>query len=222
MLDALVRVGERFLLARFAEVEPFGIDELDVGDADERQEVANVGGLAVTRRSRVAAAARREDIGFLARQQAFGTVRGIAESDSGASDVVEIRFERRRNAEVVHRHAEYDGLRALEFVDQRVRLGDQRLLARGALGGSGDERQETFGIEVRQRLAGEIANDHLRAIVIGAPGGDELIGELARLAAGREQAGVDLQQGGGGIHGGGGHSSAPCWGVRLFNYLPDR
>jgi hypothetical protein len=52
----------------------------------------------------------------------------------------------------------------------------------------GEEGAEALGVEVRHRLAREIADDELAAAA-----GDELVGELGGLAARAEEAGIDLQ-----------------------------
>src|SRR6476646_10475728 len=64
----LARLRERLALARIDHREAFGVDELDVVDAEEAQEVAHVSGLRIERRAGVEAAARREDHGLLAFQ----------------------------------------------------------------------------------------------------------------------------------------------------------
>ena len=58
-----------------AERQPFGVHELDVADADEAEELPDIGGLQVRRRARIAPAARREDVGLLAREQPLRTRR---------------------------------------------------------------------------------------------------------------------------------------------------
>jgi len=47
---------------------------------------------------------------------------------------------------------------------------------------------------MRHRVAGEIADDHDTARVARLPFRDEAVGELRRLTAVAEQAGVDLEQ----------------------------
>src|SRR5713101_9341073 len=97
--DFTLRPGKRGGLARLVDGEAFSIDELDIGHAEEAQELAHVRGLRVARRALIQAAAHREHVHLLASQQADWPVNGIAESDTGAGDVVEIRLERGGHAE---------------------------------------------------------------------------------------------------------------------------
>src|SRR5205807_6602489 len=120
--------------------------------------------------------------------KADGALVGIAESDSGAGDVIEIRLEGRRQAEVVHRQAEDDDLGAPELVDQGIGMLDHRLLRSVALAWLGEERAEARRVQVGDWLEREVAHDHPPVRVRLAPGGDEALGEAARLAAVGEEA----------------------------------
>jgi hypothetical protein len=139
-------------------------------------------------------AARGKDVQLLARQQTDGALLGVPEGDSGAGDVIEIRLEGRRQAEVVHWQAEHDDLGAPELVDQSVGVLDYRLLRSAALAGLGEERAEARRVQMGDRLEREVAHDHLTVSVRLAPGGDEALGESARLAAVGKDAGLDLQE----------------------------
>src|SRR6266850_4480631 len=189
-----MRASDALLLARYADLEALGMDELDVVHAEKCEEVANVGRLGIARGSGVQTTARRKDVHLLARQQADGSLLRVAECGSGAGDVIEIRLERRRQAEVVHRQAEHDDLGAPELVDQGVGMLDHRLLRSAVLAGLREERAEARRVEMWHRLEREVAHDHLTARVRLAPGSDEALSEAARLAAVGEDAGPDLQK----------------------------
>src|ERR1043166_5550798 len=81
-LDLPLRLRDRALLVRVAEREAFGVDELDVADAQEAEELADVGRLGVAGAG-VDAAARRDDIGLLAREQAHRALVRVLEGDAG-------------------------------------------------------------------------------------------------------------------------------------------
>src|SRR5579871_5001344 len=122
-VDLRVRPGDRLLLARFADREAFGVDELHFAHAEEAEEVADVRRLGVVRLAgasyiAIYAAARGEHIDFLAGQEADRAVRGVAEGHAGARDVVEVGLEHRGQAEVVHRQAEHDDVGAPELRDE--------------------------------------------------------------------------------------------------------
>src|SRR6266542_1420136 len=68
-LDRAVRRGERGLSALFVERQAFGVDELEILDADEPEELAHEAGLEIERRSQIATAACREYVRLLAGQQ---------------------------------------------------------------------------------------------------------------------------------------------------------
>src|SRR3989441_746118 len=72
---------------------------------------------------------------------------------------------------------------------------DHRLLRSAALAGLGEERAEAPRVEVGDRLEREVAHDDLPVRVRLAPGGDEALGQAARLAAVGENARLDLQKG---------------------------
>src|SRR5207302_5481736 len=109
---------------------------------------------------------------------------------------------RRRHAEVVHRQADDDGIRLTQLGDQRVRVVDYSLLVGRARLRPGEERAEARGIEMRDGVLREIADDDFAAAFR-----DELVGERSGLAAFAEKAGVQLQ---------GGHEDLLC--RRSLNY----
>src|SRR4051812_6507127 len=78
------RFRERSFAQRFADREPFGVDELDVAHSEKRQKIAHVCGLGVERRAGVLPASRRGDVHLLAGQKAGRAVRAVLESDTGA------------------------------------------------------------------------------------------------------------------------------------------
>jgi hypothetical protein len=78
------------------------------------------------------------------------------------------------------------GVRGLELGDQRVGVIDYRLLLWRARLGFGDERAKARAVEMGHR--GHIAHDD-----VAAQPGNELVGEGGRLAAGTEEAAVDLE-----------------------------
>ena len=71
---------------------------------------------------------------------------------------------------------------------------DHRLLRSAALAGLGEERAEARRVQMGDWLEREVAHDHLPVRVRLAPGGDEALGEAARLAAVGEEARLDLQK----------------------------
>src|SRR3990172_2059998 len=77
--DCALRRGKRLVSRRLAEREPFSVDELDVGDAEEGEEVAHVRRLRVGGRAGVLAAARSEKLGLLAGQEADRALLGVLE-----------------------------------------------------------------------------------------------------------------------------------------------
>ena len=90
----------------------------------------------------------------------------------------------------------FDGAR----IDQRVGVGGDRLLLGRALSGLGQERAEARGVQVRDRVLRQVALDHARAGLALAQRVDEPGGKAARLAVGRMDAGVDLEEPGGRRH----------------------
>jgi hypothetical protein len=72
------------------------------------------------------------------------------------------------------------------------------MLLQGALRRGRAERREPFGREVRQRVVGQVAPDHLTAAGLGQRVG-ELACEPGRLPLLAEQAGGQLENG---VHGG--------------------
>src|SRR5258708_37481316 len=120
-LDRVARLGERLGLRGIAHREAFGIDELDVVDTDEAQEIAYVRGLRVERGSGVDAATGREDIGFLPGDETLRPLLRVAEGLPGARDMVEVGFQRRRHAEVVHRQPQHDHVSLAQLVDEGIR-----------------------------------------------------------------------------------------------------
>src|SRR5581483_10623261 len=191
--DGFVSLGDRGLLRLFAERETFCEHELDVGDAEEREELANIGRFMVAGAG-VHAAARRDHIRLLVRQQADRPLLRVLEGDAGAGDVIEVGLQRRRDVEVVHRRSEDDDVGALELFDERVGLRDDLPLRVRALFGLGEERREALGSQVRQWLAREVAIEDRGAVMLRAPVGDEMVGELAGLAAVAVKAAVQLQE----------------------------
>ena len=110
MRERVARPRQAVLPGRVAHRQSFGIDELDVSDAEEAEEGAHVCGFAVERGAGIESAARRKNDRALARQQADRPLLGVAEGLSGTGDVVEVSLERRRNPEVVHREADDDDI----------------------------------------------------------------------------------------------------------------
>src|ERR1043165_4806296 len=105
-IDVGLRAADALRLRLRADGQSFGVDELDLAHAEEAEEVAHVGGLRVLWRAGIQAAARREDIDLLAREKTDGSSLRVLEGHAGSRNVVEVRLERRREAEGVHRQAE--------------------------------------------------------------------------------------------------------------------
>ena len=106
--------------------------------------------------------------------------------------MVEIRLELRGHAEVVHGQTEHDHVGVADLADQRVALGDHRLLLGRACFGRGEKGLKTGAVKVGHRLRGQIA-DHDAGVGVGRlPGLDEAVAELRGLALVAKQAGVDL------------------------------
>jgi hypothetical protein len=109
--------------------------------------------------------------------------------------VVEVGLQLGRDAEVVHRQADHDGVGGTQLGDQGVGEIDHRLLFGAAFFGLGKKGHEAGAVQVGHRVGGQVALDDTAARVAGLPGGGKTFGELAGLAVGGEQAGVDLEKG---------------------------
>jgi hypothetical protein len=107
------------------------------------------------------------------------------------------------------------GVGLAQFGDQGVGEIDDRLLLGAALFGLGQEGHEAGAVQVGHRVGAQVAADDFQPGGGGQAGGNEALGELAGLALGGKQAGVDLEQGG--------HGGSPC-GVSMgvLNDLPER
>jgi hypothetical protein len=110
--------------------------------------------------------------------------------------VIEVGFELRWHAEVVHGQADDDDISLLQLRDQGVRVRNHgRLLGISRLR-LGDKRTETLGIEMRHRLGrSDMAHYDLRVRMLLLKGLYKLIGQLARLTFLIVDTGIDLQQG---------------------------
>ena len=108
--------------------------------------------------------------------------------------MIEIRLERRRHAEVVHRQPEDDHVGGLELVDERVRIRGVRGLRERAVLGLGEEGLEALGGEVRDRVLREVAREHAAAMIRRLPLRDIAVGEPARLPAVGKDARLDLEK----------------------------
>src|SRR3546814_5024135 len=91
--------------------------------------------------------------------------------------MIEVGLQRRRHAEVVERQAEHHDVGGLQFVDQFFAGRRMRLLFGRALFDGRKERLHAFGAQVRQRIAGEIADDDAAVRIGFLPAGHELVGE---------------------------------------------
>src|SRR5581483_1123544 len=118
--DLVARAGERGLLALRADGEAFGEDELDLAQAEEREELAYIFCMRVP--PSILAAARDHHVSLLAGEQAHRALLGVLERHASARDVVEISLERRGQREVVHRQADHEAVRRLQLADQAIRV----------------------------------------------------------------------------------------------------
>jgi len=128
------------LLASFrAEPEFFCADKSHVPDAHEAQKRLEMRLLRIGCAGRalavIATAAFDDDRAF-AFEQPDGTGLGVAERDARSQHVVKLGLERGRDAEVIHRRTNYDGVGRFQLRDQRIRQrqhGSLRLVrGRGA------------------------------------------------------------------------------------------
>src|ERR1700733_15753786 len=136
------RLGKTRIAAFGAHRQTFGIDELHVPHAEKSEKVAHVTRLGIERRPRIEPAPGREDIDLLAREKTHRSSGAVLERHPRAGDVVEIRFELRGYAEVVHGQADDDDIGSSQLIDQRIGIGDDRVLRVNALLRLGDEGGE--------------------------------------------------------------------------------
>jgi len=116
-VDRAPRTVEALLAGLFADRKALSDHDLEVTDAHEADELLQVRHLQV-RAFGIKPPASHEQHGALAGQQPLGALRRVAERDARAGDVVEAGPQRRRHAEVVHRH----GLRAFEVEGRKAVL----------------------------------------------------------------------------------------------------
>ena len=100
--------------------QPFGVHEVDVGHAEEREHGLEVRHLRVGRRVAVLAAARERDVDLLALEQSLRATRRVAERHLRPRDRVDPVLELRRHAEVVHRHAQHHHICGPDLRNQRI------------------------------------------------------------------------------------------------------
>ena len=195
-ISCLRALRERRLpAARVAHREAFGVDELDVRDAEEargsraRSAVCVSGGVPAYTPPRVA-----KTYAFLPVSRPTGALLGVAERHAGARDVVEVGLELRRHAEVVHRQAEHDHVGA-PAARRSARRNSRRPPAARRVRSSGLARKR------RKRSAsrcGTGSRARSRAITFGAGvrGAQPATNSSARRLdwpVVRKEAGVDLE-----------------------------
>src|ERR1700677_4479109 len=106
--DFLRRLRQTRLFALGTDRETFGVNEMHVAHAEEREKIAHVAGLRVDRSAGVLTAARREHIHLLARQVPDRPLLRVPERNPRPGNVIEIRLELRWDAEVVHGKSDHD------------------------------------------------------------------------------------------------------------------
>src|SRR5439155_15336125 len=136
----------------------FGVYELHVGEAEKREYRFQIRNLRVGGRVAVLAAAGERHVDFLALEQAFWTLLGVAERHTGTRNRVDPVLELRRHAKVVHRDAQYHDIGRLDLGDQGVIERHARSLLGRALTGRREQRTERGFIEHRVRRVVEVAH----------------------------------------------------------------
>ena len=143
-----------------ADADAFGAHELDVGDADEAEDVPQISFLEIEVRAAafgaVETAACRRDDDLASAREAFGAVRAVAERLAGDHDAVDPRLQLARDAEVVHRRADHDDVGGQKFVEHAPSP------ARHASAAS------ATGSQCGSGLGGKVAVGRLRVRVRGA------------------------------------------------------
>ena len=115
------------------------------------------------RSDRVDAAARQDQDRAPPAEQALGAVLGVAEGAAGADDVVDPRLERRGDAEIDHGGGDDDRVGGEELVDEDVGLLYQGVLTPRAGAGDGARGGDEIVVDVRQWIAGKIADGDARS-----------------------------------------------------------
>src|SRR5512139_1718492 len=117
-VDACRGVLARGVAARHAAV---GGDRLDVGDAEEAQHELQPRRGEVDRTAHLGAAGRRQNIDLLVCQKSLRALRGVAEGQPGAGDLVDPGLEAGRHAEVVDGRRDHPDVGVHHLAHQDVR-----------------------------------------------------------------------------------------------------
>ncbi len=124
-----------------------------------------------------------------------------AEGLAHAHDIVDIRLELRRNAKVVHRHADHQHVGALDFRDQAIAFGQHRIHPRLAPRGRRKGTANPVRADGRGRVLAHVAVSHRVRRTRRLPAVDEAVRETARVravgvgaGASRAGAGVDMKE----------------------------
>jgi len=171
----------------------FGIDEVDVGHAEEAEHGLQVRRLRVGGSATIAAAAGEGDEDLLALEQALGAVLGVAEGDAGAGDSVDPVLELRGDAEVVHRHANDDDVSRLHFGDQRVADRHAGDLLGCALLGRRKQCAKCCFVDHRCGVTRQVALHKGRRRIGRLQAGDDVVGDAGGVAGVGTGAAIDLQ-----------------------------
>nr|GEU28208.1 urease accessory protein G [Tanacetum cinerariifolium] len=119
--------------------------------------------------------------------------RSAHRGDAGAGNRVEPGFELHRDAEVVHRRANHDGVGCLHLGNQGVVQGHAGRLRGAALAGRRKQRLQGGLVQHGVRLRGQVAAGHGRARIGGLQAGDDGVRNAGRFGTGAAGAGIDLQ-----------------------------
>ncbi len=119
---------------------------------------------------------------------------GVFEGNAGTGNVVDPGLELRRHAEVVHRQADHHDIGITQLCHQCIRFGHQCLLFGAALICRGKEGADPVAVQMRQRLVGKVALDHLTLRIGRLPALDKVTGQLAAVAVVAEDAAADIEK----------------------------
>ncbi|MNG03611.1 hypothetical protein D3C84_867000 [compost metagenome] len=136
------------------------MDEGDIGDADKTQRLTQIGLLLIERAAGIDTATSGQDKGTLALEQALGSFCGVLEGDPGAQHMIQPGFQRAGNGEVVHRRAQHQHIRRQQLVSKLIRAPQRCLLGGTLLRSRLHPATEQLDIQVRHRLARQIADRH--------------------------------------------------------------
>jgi len=187
------RIGDLTLANR---VRAAGVDDGEVGNADEAEDDSEVRTLKVVglerRPRRVLAAAGDDDRDLLAGCKALEPFWAKGEGLVEADDVVDPGLEDGRDVEVVHRGGDDDFVGGEELANKLVGDLEGSFVLGGVLIGSAEGAGDPREVDVGNLGGSQVAGDDFAADVVGLPLGREVVTEFAGDGVVAAGADVDL------------------------------